>query len=228
GLLERTDGDPVALTEMTVLLPTRRACRALRDAFLRRSAAKALLLPRLRAVGAIGDDEEGLGDELLDLPPAMSELRRRLLLARLVMARRLLPAQAAALARELARLLDEVQSAGGDLDPARLAALAPDAYAEHWQEVLTFLRILVDHWPAILAAEGALEPVARRNAALRGLAERWRRAPPEKPVIAAGFSGALPALAELLGVVKSLPAGEIVLAGLDPAIGPAEAADETH
>ncbi|MBX6368900.1 MAG: double-strand break repair protein AddB [Rhodospirillales bacterium] len=228
GLLERTDGDPVALTEMTVLLPTRRACRALRDAFLRRSVAKALLLPRLRAVGAIGDDEEGLGDELLELPPAMSELRRRLLLTRLVMARRLLPAQAAALARELARLLDEVESVGGALDPARLAALAPDAYAEHWQEVLTFLRILVDHWPAILAAEGALEPVARRNAALRGLAERWRRAPPAKPVIAAGFSGALPALAELLGVVKSLPAGEIVLAGLDPAIGAAEAADETH
>jgi ATP-dependent helicase/nuclease subunit B len=228
GLIERAKGDPVALTEMTVLLPTRRACRALRDAFLRQSPAKALLLPRLRAVGALGDDEGGLGDEMIELPPAMSELRRRLLLTRLVMARKLLPAQAAALARELARLLDEVESEGGTLDAARLAGLAPEAYAEHWQEVLRFLRILIDHWPGIVAEEGALEPVARRNAALHGLAGSWRRAPPAKPVIAAGIGGALPALAELLALVATLPSGEIVLAGLDPAVGPAEREDETH
>src|SRR5690349_9141668 len=213
---------------MTVLLPTRRACRSLRDAFLRQSPARALLLPRLRAVGALGDDEDGIGDELIELPPAMSELRRRLLLTRLVMGRDLLPAQAAALARELARLLDEVESEGGTLDAARLARLAPDAYAEHWQEVLQFLRILVDHWPAIVAEEGALEPAARRNAALSALAERWRRTPPGQPVIAAGFAGALPALAELLAVVAALPAGEIVLPGLDPATGSAERDDETH
>jgi ATP-dependent helicase/nuclease subunit B len=228
GLIERTGGDPVALTKITVLLPTRRACRSLRDAFLRQSRAKALLLPRLRAVGALGDDADGIGDELIELPPAMPELRRRLLLTRLVMARDLLPAQAAALARELARLLDEVESEGGTLDAARLAALAPDAYAGHWQEVVQFLRILVDHWPTIVAGEGALEPAARRNAALRALAERWRRTPPQEPVIAAGFAGALPALAELLAVVAALPAGEIVLPGLDPATGAAEREDETH
>jgi ATP-dependent helicase/nuclease subunit B len=228
GLIERAAGDPVALTAMTVLLPTRRACRALRDAFLRRSPSKALLLPRLRALGAIGDDEGGLGDELIELPPAMPEPRRLLLLTRLVMARGLLPAQAASLARELARLLDEVESAGGTLDAARLAALAPEEYAEHWQEVVAFLRILVDHWPAIVAAEGALEPAARRNAALGALARRWRAAPPVAPVIAAGIGGALPAATELLRVVAALPAGEIVLAGLDPATAAAEREDESH
>ena len=35
GLLEMTGGDPLRLPRVTVLLPTRRAVRALREAFLR-------------------------------------------------------------------------------------------------------------------------------------------------------------------------------------------------
>ena len=35
GLLGGAGGDPLALTRITVLLPTRRAVRALREAFLR-------------------------------------------------------------------------------------------------------------------------------------------------------------------------------------------------
>ena len=35
GLLARWPGDPLALSRAQVLLPTRRACRSLRDAFLR-------------------------------------------------------------------------------------------------------------------------------------------------------------------------------------------------
>ena len=47
GMLARTSGDPLALAGALVLLPTRRAGRALRDAFLRQSAGRALLLKAL-------------------------------------------------------------------------------------------------------------------------------------------------------------------------------------
>jgi len=40
GLLARAAGESEALARMTVLLPTRRACRALREAFLRQSAGR--------------------------------------------------------------------------------------------------------------------------------------------------------------------------------------------
>ena len=48
GILSRCGGDPLALARAHVLLPNRRAVRALTDAFVRRSGS-GLLLPRLDA-----------------------------------------------------------------------------------------------------------------------------------------------------------------------------------
>src|SRR5712692_709896 len=148
GIRGEIGDDALALSRITILLPTRRACRALREAFLRASDGRAVLLPRMRPLGDLDDDALDLvppdtASEAggIDIPPALPELRRRLLLTRLVLewARRrgtapLLPGQAAALAGELARFVDEVHGAAGDF--ADLAALAPEAYAEHWQLVL--------------------------------------------------------------------------------------------
>jgi ATP-dependent helicase/nuclease subunit B len=237
GLLAMAADDPLRLSRMTVLLPTRRAVRALREAFLRLSgeggeAGVPLLLPRLRPIGDLDADEIGLGlgfaeggdDQTLAIPPAIPELRRRLLLTRLVLAwsaadgHPLLPGQAAALAGALARLLDAAAMEGAEF--ARLRDLAPDDLAEHWQTVLRFLSLLPNAWPGILAAEGVLDPADRRNRLLRRQAALWRKAPPVEPVIAAGLVGGFAALDELLGVVAGLPQGAVILPGLDRACGP--------
>jgi ATP-dependent helicase/nuclease subunit B len=244
GLLAEIGDDVLALSRMTILLPTRRSCRALREAFLRASKGRAQLLPRMRPLGDLDDDELALdppeaGSQAggVDIPPALPELRRRLLLTRLVLewgSRRgttpLLPGQAAALARELARFLDDVHSEDGDF--ANLAALAPAEYAEHWQLVLKFLAVLTEHWPRIVAAEGGLDAAARRNAVLAAQTEAWRHDPPPGRIIAAGLTGALPAIADLLAVIAALPRGAVVLAGLDRETDPTTwteiADDPTH
>ena len=78
-------GDPLALSRLTILLPTRRACRALALAFLRAAPGQALLPPRIRPLGDIDEDEPSLGDEEDEtLPDAVSPLERRLQLTRLV------------------------------------------------------------------------------------------------------------------------------------------------
>ncbi len=228
GLLERAEPDPLALAEMLVLLPTRRACRTLREAFLRRSKGRPILLPRMRPLGDLDADEllfadptsaEGLGD--LDLPPTIAPLRRRLLLAQLIRASRgpthgpgALPAdQALGLADALASLLDQVHTER--LDFAKLADLAPDAFAAHWQITLDFLRVITENWPAILADEGAVDPADGRNALLTAQALAWRNNPPGFPVIAAGSTGSIPATADLLACIRDLPQGAVVLPGLD-------------
>jgi ATP-dependent helicase/nuclease subunit B len=247
GLLAIAGDDPLALPRITVLLPTRRAVRGLRDAFLRtvpngREPGTPLLLPRMRPIGDLDSDElslvEGVSDGgNLAVPPAIPEMRRRLLLTRLVLEwgkRRgrdpLLPGQAAALAASLARFLDTV--ATEDASFSRLADLAPADLAEHWQIVRTFLEILPQSWPGILAAEGVLDPAERRNRLLAQQAATWRRSPPRGPVIAAGLTGGIPAMTELISVVAALDRGAVILPGLDRCCDAAQwaaiEADEAH
>ena len=230
GLRARHGGDPDALSRLTLLLPTRRACLAMRDAFLRHSAGAALLLPRLVPLGDVDADdiEPGIGEDLPEalagdhaepLPAAISGLERQLILARLILARGLAegaekrPDQALRLAAELARLLDQAQTEQLSFDG--LKDLAPEDYAEHWQRTLEFLDIVTSHWPAILAERGLIDPATRRNLMLEAVAARWRANPPQDPVIAAGSTGSIPATAALLAVICRLPEGEVVLPGLD-------------
>ncbi len=230
-LLARTAGDPLALSGYEVLLPTRRACRALSDAFLRQSEGQALLLPRLRPIGDVDDeelafaaDESGDLQAAIDLPPAISDLRRRLLLSRLVLAQRdatgpdMTIDQASWLAAELARLIDQAHTEG--IDFSKLPDIVPEELAAHWQQTVRFLEIVTDAWPKQLAAEGAIDPADRRNRMIRAQAEAWQKAPPDHPVIAAGSTGTIPATADLLGVVAHLPQGEVVLPGLDQTLDP--------
>ncbi|MEP4377821.1 MAG: double-strand break repair protein AddB [Alphaproteobacteria bacterium] len=220
------DDDPLALARTTILLPTRRACRAMQDAFLRLTDGAPLVLPRLIPIGDIDEDEMLLTGEpaaLLEVdaevPPAVPELRRRILLARLLQARPLGQSQelsvdhAIELAGELGRLLDQVQTERLDFDA--LENLVPDAYAAHWQETLGFLKILTETWPAVLAGEGAIDPAERRNRLLHARGAAWRRNPPRDPIIAAGSTGSIPATADLLATVAGLPSGYVVLPGLD-------------
>ncbi len=120
GILDRAGEDPLALARTVILLPTRRACRALADAFLRHSLGAASILPQMRPIGDVDEDEmvleaiDGPGlDPGADLLPAIPELRRRLLLAARLIAGAgddLTAEQAAWLAAELGRFLDQVQT----------------------------------------------------------------------------------------------------------------------
>ncbi len=232
GFLDRWGDEPLALSAVTVLLPTRRACRALQEAFLRASKGRPLLLPRFLPLGDLDAEElllsgdEGQLSEALkgDLPPAMPALQRQLMLARMILAWARLEAkagdghapgadQAARLAAELARLLDQVETEGLDFDA--LATLVPEDYAAHWQTTLRFLAILSEQWPAVQAEQGCIGPAERRRLLLEAQAEVWRRAPPSEPVVVAGSTGSIPAVADLIDLVARLPAGEVVLPGLD-------------
>ena len=231
GLLDRCRDDLRALGDITVLLPTRRACRALADAFLRRSDGAALLLPRLQPLGETDetealfamDEEPAAG--IADLPPAISDLQRRLALCRLILRTRVdsegrppRPASAALLAAALAGLLDEVQTEG--LDFEALGTLVDSDLAAHWQVTLDFLRVLTEGWPAVLDSLGCLDPAARRNALLVTMAQSWQDNPPPGLVIAAGSTGSIPATAALLEIIAHLPDGMVVLPGLDTTLTP--------
>lgn len=227
GVLARYGSDPKTLSDVLILLPTRRACRALRDAFLRVSAGAGLLLPSMRPIGDVDEEalqvdaglDDRLAEALADIPPAMEDLRRQMLLAQLVLKRGdaegepVTPEQAVLLASALADLIDQVHTEG--LDFANLPDLVKGELAEYWQHTLDFMTIVTAAWPAVLAAEGRIDPADRRNRMIEALTGLWHRDPPDYPVIAAGSTGSIPASADLMRVVSSLPSGAVVLPGLD-------------
>jgi ATP-dependent helicase/nuclease subunit B len=238
GVLAQYGGDPLALADVLILLPTRRSVRALREAFLRAADGKPTILPRMAPLGDVeeGEWEVASGDDgALALPPAIEPAERDALLARLVAAftDREQPiaqssAQALLLARELGRLLDELAIEGVPFD--RLEGLVDGNFAGHWQRTLKFLGIVGEAWPQVLAERGQIDAIDRRTRAIRAQAARWRENPPPAPVIAAGSTGSQPATRELLSVVAGLPQGKVVLPGLDRDMDERSWAvlDETH
>ncbi|MEZ5825380.1 MAG: double-strand break repair protein AddB [Geminicoccaceae bacterium] len=204
------------LPSALVLLPSRRACVALRDSFLAASDGAAMLLPRMQPVGEAGSEALLFTDE--PLPDAIDPLRRKLLLAKLVRQQRatqggVTDEHAIRLAGELADFLDEMQTEEVSLD--RLSTLVDGELATHWQQILVFLRILGDVWPHVLAEEGGIDPPQRRRLQLDAVVDNWRTTPPGHPVIAAGMTGTIPAVGRLVAAVARLEEGAVVLPGLD-------------
>lgn len=230
--------DPLTLPLTTIYLPTRRAGRGLREAFLAEAKGEAMLLPRIRALGDPDEDaaiifgaaDAGTSDGAI-ATPAIGELRRRLALMRLVVAfaegmRRdalaergegpptftATPAQASSLAADLARLMDFVESE--EIALSELKHAVPEEYAAHWQLTAEFLEILTVQWPRFLADNSLVSPVARRTLLMARETERLAEGS-AYPVIAAGSTGTVPATARLLKAIAALPNGAVVLPGLD-------------
>jgi ATP-dependent helicase/nuclease subunit B len=212
------------LGKSLVLLPTRRACRSLQEAFLKRSEGRPLLLPRIQPIGE-GDegftaahDADGV---LAEFPPPISPLCRELLLTRLVhcfqdkaLGNGANLDQSARLARQLAQFLDDVAREELSLDT--LGGLVEiESLSKHWQQTVTFLDIIAKDWPATLEEEGLSDVIPHRNRLLHAMATIWKNTPPAYPVIAAGSTGSQPAASALLTVIAGLPQGSVILPALD-------------
>lgn len=216
-LWRQTQGDGFRLSQHLILLPTRRACRHLGEAFAQIAAGKPVLLPRMRPLGDVDEDEMLFADEAsIDLPPAIAPLKRLMLLTQQVRRRDpgLSWGQALLGADALARFLDQIQIEQCDI--GKLSELVEEQeLAAHWLQTVEFLEIVTRNWPLILSEQGCLDPAQRRNAAMAAQAALWQKNPPAFPIIAAGSTGSVPATAHLLDVIAALPYGAVILPGLD-------------
>ena len=220
---------PERLARGLILLPSRRAAQALQAAFLDTANGEPMLLPRMLPIGDFGGDEDAgqlntfsCGDFEDDLAPPVSKIRRQICLAKLA---RHFPLgghypsqpQAMLLAESLGHLLDQLYNADATAD--QLCNLLPEQFSRHWQDILKLLGILIDRWPAILAQEGVLDVVDRRNRQLRQIATLWQKDPPDQLIVVAGSTGSISATRELITVIAGLSDGHVVLPGLDREAG---------
>jgi ATP-dependent helicase/nuclease subunit B len=123
------------------------------------------------------------------------------------------PAQAYALAADLAALIDDMIIEGAPWE--KIETLAPDAHDPYWRITLDFLKIAFAEWPRLLAERDRIDRAARvalliddEIKALEGGARRG-------PTIIAGSTGANRATARLIAAIARASQGAVVLPGLD-------------
>jgi ATP-dependent helicase/nuclease subunit B len=221
GLLQIGEEDPFRLCQMEIYLPTRRACVEMKRAFIRQGGGQCLLLPKLSPLGDLDEDEEHLRSPLdeLDLKPALPPLQRLGLLTQLIegYTRKTglpsSPSLAFKLAKSLVKLMD--QATIENVPWEGLLDLVPSEFAGHWQLTLDFLDIITTHLPKIIEDKGFMEPYVRHHQLVDSIVERWQKAPPPHPILAAGSTGTMPATARLLHAIAGLAQGAVILPGLD-------------
>lgn len=228
----------LSLPKITLLLPTRRAARVAREAFLSVAQTRALIMPRIQPISE-GEGDLSLitsiaelgpsGADALEQPPAIASLDRTLILMQLVgrwrqsMAENAsqsgktnlgsTPAQAAQLAGELGKLMDDIERENVSL--SGIQNLVPETYSEHWKKTVDFLKIVTEMWPNYLTASGLTSPEGRRNALILAEADRISRLKPDEIVIVAGVTGSIPSTVTLMRAVAAHASGAIVLPALD-------------
>lgn len=230
------EASPETLSDAIILLPNRRAARAFASALAGQAGDRPVLLPQVRPLGDLEEDEPPFspGALGLDLAPAIAPLARRFELARMIVETfdtDLSPLRALELADALGGFLDSC-AIEEVTDFERISGLVEADLAQHWQESARFLKLAVEEWPRRLSDMGLVDPAWRRARLLRLLAQQWREHPPQGPVIAAGSTGTAPAAADVLAAVASAPRGCVVLPGLDLDLDPSAwslvAGDEQH
>jgi len=231
----RYEGDPLQLSSVSIYVPTRRAAREMRSAFLDHLGGSTILLPRIRPLGEFDEDAHFFdGDDAaaIDIPPAIDATERLLLLGTLVrqwtkhlkidieklygdeaIRTPVSTADAFWLARDLASLMDQFST--GQVAVTDISSLDTAELPDWWKVTLAFLEIMRREWPDILAERDAVDPGEHRNRRLLAEALRLRRNPPKGPVIVAGSTGTIPATADLIATIARLPAGAVVLPGFD-------------
>lgn len=230
----------LSLVDVIFLMPNKRACRALKDAFLRVRGLQPLMLPKIVSIGDVEEDEIlisgfDLAKELKNISPAISKTERILLFTKIIMAKpqefgleNMNARQACFLANELASLIDMADYEG--LSFNGLKNLVPEEYATHWQETLKFLEIITHYWPQILQERGLVDPAKRYNQLLMAQSAIWQTSKTMQRIVVAGGMANFPAIQKLIKTVLSLPNGEFYINGLDKFLDDEswEMLDETH
>jgi ATP-dependent helicase/nuclease subunit B len=232
GLVPRYRHPDLGLAKVTLLLPSTRAQRIITEAFIRHAGEqgeKGLLMPRMAVIGDL-DLDESLGP-LLDplgvstIPRAVEPTQRWLTLAKIISEEMTndgaheTPEGAVALrlARDMAATMDRLLVE--EIEPKDLLGDAVlnivGDLSDHWVRSLRVFAEVQTRWLSQLDEWGAVDAATRRNALFAFAEERWRKDPPQTPIIAAGVTSASPALARALRQVAQLPQGAVVLPDLD-------------
>ena len=219
GVIERFDKGALSLSDVLILLPNRRSCQYLKEAFQNVPDKKTVIMPKIRPLSDVDEEELTILADEFEIPEAIKKTKRNILLASL--AKEYFKkkgedysfAKALNLAGELINFIDEMERER--IPFSELSRVVPHELAEHWQVTLDFLSLFEKEWPELLEKRSLMNPIERRNQLIETQASFWLKNPPQHPVIIAGSTASTKATLKLIKAVHALEEGYIILPGLD-------------
>lgn len=219
-VLQSAKKNSLNIADDIILLPTRRACRALKDVFSKFSNGFSLL-PKILPLGDVDEDGFAFIDyqndnlDFLDLPPAIPEVERNLILSFLIKKKSpsLNDQQAFSLALDLAHLMDVVEMEM--LDFSNLSNIVPDNLSLYWQETLQFLQIITEWYPKILKERGYLNPVDRKIKLIYKQVDVWQNYHKKGRIFACGSTASLVPISYMINAISNMDYGYVILPHLD-------------
>ncbi len=217
--------NPSDLSKLTILLPTRRSCREIKKILLKQSKQKALILPKIKAIGDIDSDEFDLdyltnNDFSNSLPCPM---KYNLLLIEEIekwnnqiglFGKNINSDQIAAIALKLKNFLDEATKEEIDLN--KIDEVDDAELSEHKQKILKFLKYFGAVWQNDLNKNNITSTAKYYNEIINFISKNKEKTSFFKdPIIIAGSTGSIKATANLIKIIADDQNNSVILFGLD-------------
>ena len=193
------------LSNITVLLPSRRSCNELKRLFLENANNQAIILPNIRAIGDIDYDDILLKqltlNDIIDnksLCDNTSRIKYKILLIKELLKwirtnnNELFDStnieQVSDLALELEKFLNEVNR--NNLDLTKLENIVDNnEYSEHWQRILNFLEVFSKKWNKFIKDNNIISIVDFKTKMIELNAKYFEKNKPLNPIIIANVVG---------------------------------------
>lgn len=204
-LLESTGVD---LDRILLFLPSRRAVRSVEKMIVKK-VGHSVLLPQLVALGEGVDGLEQVSDS-----DSVSNLEQVVVLAKLLAQDASVGNFSSALqiAHDLVRMNNYLENEGIDAAEIDWESLIDEKYAVHFQNKAKLLGILANVLPAY--ANGRLTDVQKQNKDIRGWIDFIKSDSFDKDlVVVCGSTASVPATADLMAYIATMPNGRIILSG---------------
>jgi ATP-dependent helicase/nuclease subunit B len=209
------------LASWTILLPTRRAVRELSDILVKKCHSKTILLPQIKPIGDLDEDQILSHTSEGDLPAAISRSGQLLNLMNLLdqwakenpqisLAQEIRhsASQTLNLAVSLLQLQDQIEIEETNFD--RLSEAYDADLSDHRNAILSLINLLKIDLPALLHRENLMSPVARRSKLIRLEAQRIAQGEMQGPLVVAGSTGTIPATRALLKAISRYENGAVI------------------
>jgi ATP-dependent helicase/nuclease subunit B len=218
--------NPASLANLSIFLPTRRACQALKHQLFKQYGGQNLILPKITTISDLNLlDYLPINHPFWQTPPQKiigKQMRLFMVAQYLFTSSKTHPqlflsninfAQSLEYAKSFIALRDDFLRANITLQHLHEAIIGD--YAEHWFKSLELFQMVMNWLDNQLKQQDLVEAITYQSMIINQLSDYWQQNPHPNPIIAAGSTGSTLNTAKLLKAIYQQPKGCLVLRELD-------------